>query len=461
MKTIGKDKWPDWVKKVIGDKKNVEIKEQKGHYYAYVYKSMWDKEKKEHTRTSKYLGVVTPKTVKPPHEPELKGIYEYGNIKFVMDVLEENKLLKVLKNIFPYHWKDILVFAMNRLIDPRPIKAIPHWYEKTYLVKQLNFSISPKSISKTLTTVGSDWNSQHEFFQRLKQEGETVLYDGSLIFSSSKNNSLLEYGYNKEHFLLKQANILLAFSHDRFIPIFLRVIPGSIREINTIDILLKEIGKNVVLIADKGFGSENVFKKIMGVGFIIPLKRNSKKINYDLPIGSPFMYRDRPIKCGFYTYKNFFIYLYEDISLRAEEEKEYYTLLLRGKKVKFNENWAGKIALISNRKYSPQKAYEMWKSRGDIEKVFHILQNELDVDKPYVQKEETFRGYLFASFISLITYYFILNKLKKANLNDKISVSDVLLDLSKIYKIEVGRKEVLSETSKHCRKIIKDLNIKM
>jgi len=71
------------------------------------------------------------------------------------------------------------------------------------------------------------------------------------------------------------------------------------------------------------------------------------------------------------------------------------------RKVAFHEEWAGKIAIISNVKKNPKDVYEMWKSRDWMEKAFDVLQNELQVDAPYISKEAAFKGYIFASFISL------------------------------------------------------------
>ena len=39
---------------------------------------------------------------------------------------------------------------------------------------------------------------------------------------------------------------------------------------------------------------------------------------------------------------------------------------------------------------------------------------------------------MFASFISLIAYYLVLNVLKKHEVNDKVSVKDVLFEFSKV-----------------------------
>lgn len=253
----------------------------------------------------------------------------------------------------------------------------------------------------------------------------------------------------------------MAFSHERFLPVFFRLVPGSIHEITTIDILLEELGENIILVLDKAFSSAKVYEKISEKAkFIIPLKRDSSMINYRIKMDSFFIYHERPIKFTKYKNGTLFLYTYEDLALKIEEEKTYFTLLSKGKKVDFKEEWAGKITLVSNIELPPKDAYEMWKSRDQIEKAFDVFQNLLNVDRPYVHKEETFRGYIFASFIGLIVYYIILRILKLAEINDKVSVADVLLEFSKVYMIEIGKKEIVSERSKKVRTLLKTLGLK-
>lgn len=82
MNTVGWDKWPRWVKQVVGEKKGVEVKEHHGRYYAYSYRNVWDKEKKRPVKISRYLGVVKQTGIQSPHEVSLHGIYEYGHVKY-------------------------------------------------------------------------------------------------------------------------------------------------------------------------------------------------------------------------------------------------------------------------------------------------------------------------------------------------------------------------------------------
>jgi hypothetical protein len=52
---------------------------------------------------------------------------------------------------------------------------------------------------------------------------------------------------------------------------------------------------------------------------------------------------------------------------------------------------------------------------------------------------------VFVSFISLIAYYRILKLLKNKKINNRISVKDSLLQLSKIYLTDVEERTIMAE----------------
>ncbi|KXA99599.1 hypothetical protein AKJ40_02745 [candidate division MSBL1 archaeon SCGC-AAA259M10] len=95
---------------------------------------------------------------------------------------------------------------------------------------------------------------------------------------------------------------------------------------------------------------------------------------------------------------------------------------------------------------------------GRIEKAFDVLQNLLETDRPYVSSEEVFRGYLFASFISLTTYYVVLNFLQDHEVNNRVSVKDVLFEFSKI-RIKDRGHPAFSEIPKKVRELAEELKV--
>ena len=88
---------------------------------------------------------------------------------------------------------------------------------------------------------------------------------------------------------------------------------------------------------------------------------------------------------------------------------------------------------------------------NDIEESFDIFKNLLQTDTPYLRDDDSLRGYLFISFISLIAYYRILKLLKEKGINDRVRVKDAILRLSKIYLTDVGERSIVAEIPKKVR----------
>lgn len=441
--------------------KGIEIKKIGSHFYAYKVTTVWDKKLRKRRKISKYLGKwVNGKIVKTP-ERRLGGIYELGNIALLWTTLVESGLDKLLQTFFPDHRDEIILLAFNRVINPQPLKSLKAWSEKTYLTKMIAASASPKSIAAFLREVGTDRNAQRDFFNALITADEKLVYDTSAIFSYSKNLNLAEFG--QDH-LLPHVNLLLAFSKAKKQPCYVRLVPGSVVDAKTLRVFVEEIrDKSAFLILDKGFVDRHGLGLLeeANFNFILPLRRNSKMIDYKRRMRGWFIFRKRTIKYTSYPHRSFHVYLFEDILLRATEENEFYNLKAGGVPATFHREWAGKIALISNVKLKPQEAFLLYKSRDDIEKAFHVFKNLLQADTPYLRDEASLQGYVFATFVALFLYYHILKRLAEAGLNKKTSVRDALLELSKIYAIEIGQREIVSEIPKKARTLAESLGLEL
>ena len=103
----------------------------------------------------------------------------------------------------------------------------------------------------------------------------------------------------------------------------------------------------------------------------------------------------------------------------------------------------------------------MYKSRDEMEVTFDAMKNELENDKSYLHTAEGLRGYFFISFISLYKYFSILQVLKDEGLSQKMSVKEVLFELSKIYVIVNGAKITLSEIPERSQKIADAFGLKL
>jgi len=104
--------------------------------------------------------------------------------------------------------------------------------------------------------------------------------------------------------------------------------------------------------------------------------------------------------------------------------------------------------------------FELYKSRNDVEEAFDVFKNLLHVDTPNLRDDDTLRGYVFVSFLSLIAYYRILKLLKNRKINNRISVKDALLQLSKIYLTDIGERTIIAEIPKKVRELAETLGMK-
>ena len=111
----------------------------------------------------------------------------------------------------------------------------------------------------------------------------------------------------------------------------------------------------------------------------------------------------------------------------------------------------GKIAILTNAGEKSQEIFELYKFRNDVEESFDVFKNLLMTDTPYLRDDDSLRGYLFVSFISLIVYYRILKLLKEKGINDRVSVKDAILQLSKIYLTDAGGRTIVAEIPKKVR----------
>jgi len=218
------------------------------------------------------------------------------------------------------------------------------------------------------------------------------------------------------------------------------------------------------MVTDRGMVSYKIalILKKSGASYILPLRRNFKKVDYSMELKRAFVYRNRGIKWGRRKLRNgTFIYLFEDVRMRSEEETSFISRVDDGKKkmkdmeaesVKF-----GKIALMSDLDIDGEEIYTMFKQREEIECAFDSLKNPLESDKTYLGNDDSVRGYFFVSFVALYIYCSIINRLKELKLLDKVSVRELLLELSKIYIVSDGKKEIISEVPKKAGELMEKL----
>jgi transposase len=442
----------EWLIKILEEEKRkrnipLEIKVLNGNYYLYHSTSRYDSKKHGPRKVSEYIGRITENGLKEAHHAE-RTVYEYGNSRFVYSLSSD--LLPVLRKHFPDTWESLYALAVVRLVDPVPLKSVKERWEKIHMSTVIQAHLSPNTLTELLKETGSNMGSQYDFFTTLMKNSSKLAFDLSSIFSRSENINMAQKGHNADHEYIPQINMAMIFDLDRYMPVFLKSIDGSVRDVKSLRKVLEEISFHGVLVLDRGFASYDLADLMSSrMKFVMPLRRNSDLIDYGMKLTSSFMYRDRGILCGFSNHEGYRIYMFQDQSLMAEESSNFISLIAEKKRKQSQYDQAlgifGKISILSNVKDDPQSIYMMYKQREEIEQAFDAMKNELENDKSYLRDDDSIRGYFFVSFLSLYLYYSIFVLIRAAGLTDKISVKDALLKFSRVYTIMDGKKSIMSE----------------
>lgn len=467
---------PEWVLKY--KKKGMEIRCFNDKYYAYKISSKWDKKKKRSKKiTEKFLGKITKEGLIPPKiERMKKDIYvkEYGASSFIQKMNQD--VIKALQELFQEDWKGLLIFSIFRFLYQSPIKNIDSFYTDSYLSNIIKTKMSPRNVSLMLEKIGKKRDKIISFFKKFTYGNEHVLFDVTHMLSHSKTLEINHRGYNSSHKFDPQINLLYMFSTDRKMPIYYRVLPGNIREIKAFKNCINEsLIKKAVVIADKGFYSDHNVESLKkeNLHYIIPLKRNSKSIDYKIlksrdrkTFDGYFLFEKRAIWYYSYFVNNQRIVTFLDQRLQSQEEQDYLNRI-ENKYDGYNEEaffkkqfHLGTLSIATNiENLSPKKLYQYFKSRSQIEIMFDALKNTLHADRTYMRSESKLEAWMFINHLALIYYYRLYQLLLKMDLLKKYSPKDVLIHLSQIRKIRINDEWVSSEATHKTSQLLKKLEI--
>ena len=452
-----------WVRDPIDREKErrgvpLEVKYTGSGYYLYQVTSVWDPERRKRRKISKYIGRVNEDGEVMENR---RTVHEYGNSRLLLTIAKE--LEPPLRSYFPSHYRDIMAMGMLRNLGPVPIRLMKTKWEKLHASVEVEAHLSPNTVSSTLKIIGSDYDAQRRLFTKLLSGTKYLVFDLSSVFTRSENIRLAEKGHNPKHLQIKQINMAMLFSHEKRMPAVLKPIPGSVRDPKVFRSLMKEYPlKKCIIIADRGSSPGTM--RASGAGYIIPLKSNSL-VDYSLEVEKSFSYNGRVINASRKPAKEGILYMFEDTMLRYEQESSFISRITERKErqsglMKMREEF-GKIPVMSNLDLDPEEIYKMWKTREEVEEAFDIMKNDLEEDKTYLQDDDSVRGNFITILVALYIRYRILNILKDRKVNEKLSVNEVLLELSRVYAITMGARSVLSEITKKASDMEELLDMKL
>jgi len=479
---------PDWVLKY--KEKGTEVKQINGHYYLYRVRSEYRaSEGVSRKVTEAYLGRLTPDgLVKPRHERVLEAmkevsVKEYGASSFVLSVCSD--LIELLRRHYPEEWKELFVMAVVRFFHASPLKnALPH-YSSSHLSDAIEgATVSPESLTRLLASVGLRRERAVEFMRSFVASGSQAVIDLTHVFSLSEGVISATLGHNGDGEYLPQVNLVLLMSLEGHHPSFFRLVPGSVGDVSTVTASVREAGlSGALVIGDKGFYSRDnvVSLERSGLEYILPLRRNSRLVGYT-PTRSGdrrrfdghFLFDERAIWYkekgvsgvgGNGEKKKRRIILFLDEGLKAEEEKDFMVNVRDGKATMsdyYGRQYSmGTIAVITNSSFAAQRTFELLKERIDIEQVFDTFKNTLHADRSYMRDDAHLQGWMLVNFIALLLYYRVYEILRESGALESYSPMDVVMHLSRAYKLRVGESWLLSEIPKQTRTLMDRLKLQL
>lgn len=466
--------YPEWVTK--HRRKGTNISCIRGKYYLYEVGSKWNKEKGRAQKiTKKYLGRITEEGLIPPKEKKVNfeeavSVKEYGASATLLDLGSD--IYDKLQEYFPLEAQQLMAMAVLRTIEQSPFKRLEHLYKGSYLSEVFkNLRLSGKNISQFLKCFGEKREIMVFFMKSFIGENEHILFDGTNIISKSSKMDINRVGYNAHRQYDPQINLLYAFSASNKMPVYYRIIPGNMRDVSAFKLSLVESQmKNLVVVADKGFGSAANFALLeeSNIQYIVPLRRNNVLFDTSkleqgnkLAFDGYFLYDERPI--WYYKTENAIVYL--DNELKNEEEKDYLLRMEKNLEGYTMDSFIqrqfkfGTLIMKTNLDKTPSEIYSLYKERQAIEQSFDILKNLLQQDKSYMQNEKSLEAWAFINHLSLMLCYKIIYALRANKLLDKFSISDFLSHLKYIFKIKADSQWLTSEISAKTNKLLSSMNI--
>jgi transposase len=458
--------YPDWVLKY---RRKGTLVQKKGDNLFYLYRvhSKWNPEKgRAQLITDEYLGRITPDgLIEPKAKRMMKRFHqitvkEYG-ASFLIQHLSTD-IVNALKEHF-HEWKEIFVFACMRLMYASPMKNVEFLYRTSYLSETMDEAyVSPDSLGKIMRDIGMDRGSMVEFMKSLMKGSRYMALDLTHVISMREGIISATLGHNSTSEFLPQVQLALLFSLDHDAPAYFRILPGAINSVQSLRKTVEESGaSNIVFVADTGFYSAvnvNALES-MKLSYIMPLKRNSRIIDYSFRAERDFMFHGQPIFYSKYERSGRTIYTFRNDFLKAEEEKDYLRRERSSAKFKAVRERMGTISVVTNLKVSGEIVYDMLKSRMEVEQAYDTFKNTIHADRSYMRDDQQMQGWIFVNFIALMMHYRIYAMLRKHDALSKYSVHDVIEHLERVQMLRIGEEWTISEVPKQSRILIEKTGI--
>lgn len=337
---------------------------------------------------------------------------------------------------------------------------------------------------------------------------DSIYFDITSLESYSSRNRFLEYGYSRSRRDEPQVNLGVIMGKSTR-PLFYDVYLGSIPDVRTLLNILGTLSRfgitSIILVLDRGFYATYNIHALMGFTFIIPLPFKTtaardilkacmrmKPENARMHDGS-LIY----VKSGEFTLDGMNLHYthYYDPDREIHERRRFFEklanvesdleridditkvddvagtyrkylsikpglkIMRKNNAISRRLNRMGRTVLISNSSLEWGEILDMYRSRDRVEKGFRDMKTDLDAIPMGTHTDETMKGYLLVQFVALMLETEIRRRMRASGLSERMSIREMLIELSKLRVVKQEGSMFLTEISKKQREIFQGLGI--
>ncbi len=119
----------------------------------------------------------------------------------------------------------------------------------------------------------------------------------------------------------------------------------------------------------------------------------------------------------------------------------------------------GTITVVTDCCETPEYVFGLLKKRVEVEFAFNAFKNTIRADRTYMRDDFQLGGWMFVNFVALMMYYRVYGLLLENGLLRRYSPGDVMLGLSRVFKLRIGNGWVLSEVPKKPRVMLERMGL--
>ena len=452
-------------------------------------------------------------------DPVVTASAEIVGGSIILDMITKQLGLEgLLKSSFPKEYRQILTIAHYLVSQGGPLSHCATWCKSHK--HPFGAPLTSQYITNILRSISID--GKQTFFNKWMNkvlEDDYLCYDITSISSYSELNEFIKYGHNRDKEKLPQLNLAILFGQKGRLPVYFQRLPGNITDVTTLHSLLKTFKaleiKRFHYVMDKGFYSKKNTHELLVARdkFIISVPLNNKWVQHAIDdiyevIHGPEGYQKLDnetlyVHSRLYPWekdnRRCYLHLYYNAHARAKavdrfneklvgykdelesgklinEHQDAYndffvikTTPKRGMQVSYNtqavsqyiNRYSGFQALLTNSIKNPVEALQVYRDKDIVEKCFDDLKNQLDMKRLRMHSSSTVDGRLFVQFIALIYVSALRREMRKSNLIERYTVSELLQEMNTLTKVKYSGKygHILTEVTKPQREILKSMNI--